>query len=71
MVLAGAGTIAGLVLTVALLSVSPYLSFVAFALAVAAAVVCEHHVRVVGRQSLDNLSENVRARFGQAPKPDR
>jgi len=71
MVLAGIGTIAGLVLTVALLSVSPYLSFVAFGLAVVAAVVCEHHARVVGRQGLDNLSESVRARFGQPPRPER
>ncbi len=69
--LAGAGAVACLVLTVALLSVSPYLSFVAFALAVAAAVVCEHHARVLGRQGLDALSENVRARFGQPPRPER
>lgn len=71
MVLAGFGAVAGLVLTVALLSVSPYLSFVAFVLAVVAALVCEHHARVLGRQSLENLSENVRARFGQSPRPER
>jgi hypothetical protein len=71
MLIAGAGAVLGLVLTVALLGVSPYLSFVAFALAVGAALVCEHHARVVGRESLENLSENVRARFGQSPRPDR
>lgn len=71
MTLAGAGAVVCLVLTVALLSVSPYLSFVAFVAAVAASLVCERHARAVGRQSLEHLSENVRNRFGQsAPRGD-
>lgn len=71
MALSGGGAIVGLVLTIALLSVSPYLAFVAFVAAVAAALVCEHHLRVVGRESIESLSENVRTRFGQPPRPDR
>lgn len=66
MTLAGVGAVVCLVLTVALLSVSPYLSFVAFAAAVVAALVCERHARAVGRQGLEHLSENVRNRFGQS-----
>ena len=71
MTLAGVGAVVCLVLTVALLSVSPYLSFAAFVAAVAAALVCERHARAVGRQSLEHLSENVRNRFGQSsPRGD-
>ena len=71
MALSGFGAVACLVLTVALLSVSPYLSFVAFVVAVGLALVCERHARTLGRQSLEHLSENVRHRFGQSsPRGD-
>ena len=71
MALSGFGAVVCLVFTVALLSVSPYMSFVAFVGAVALALVCERHARTLGRQSLENLSENVRHRFGQSsPRGD-
>jgi len=64
-----AGAIAGLALTVALLSVSPYLSFVAFVGAVVAALFAERQVRAIGEASLNHLSESVRGRFGATPRP--
>ena len=71
MALSGFGAVASLVLTVGLLSVSPYLSFVAFVAAVGLALVSERHARTLGRQSLEQLSENVRHRFGQSsPRGD-
>ena len=45
MAFSGFGAVACLVLTVALLSVSPYLSFVAFIVAVGLALVCERQDR--------------------------
>jgi hypothetical protein len=65
----GIGAVVGLVLTVALLSVSPYLSFLAFAGALAAALVCERHARSLGEAGLGHLSETMRGRFGQASQP--
>jgi uncharacterized protein YqgC (DUF456 family) len=65
----GIGAIVGLVLTVALLSVSPYLSFVAFVGALMAALVCERHARTLGEAGLGHLSESMRGRFGQASQP--
>lgn len=54
-----------LVLTIALLSISPYLSFVAFIGAVVAALFAERHARRLGEASLSHLSESMRGRFGQ------
>lgn len=54
-----------LVLTIALLSTSPYLSFVAFIGALVAAVFAERHARRLGEAGLSQLSESVRGRFGQ------
>jgi hypothetical protein len=51
---------------VGLLSVSPYLSFVAFVGALASALVCERHARSLGEAGIGHLSETVRGRFGQA-----
>ena len=71
LLLSGSGALLCLALTVALLSVSPFLSFVAFVVAVGLALVCERHARTLGRQSLEHLSENVRHRFGQSsPRGD-
>jgi len=61
--------IAGLVLTIALLSVSPYLSFVAFIGAVVAGLFVERHVRAIGEAGINHLSESVRGRFGAPPRP--
>ena len=64
-------------LAVVLLSVSPYLSFVAFIGAVAAVVFAERHVRSLGEAGLNHLSETVRSRLGGSPngrnqqRPDR
>lgn len=69
LLLAGVGAVACLVLTVALLSVSPYLSFVAFAGAVLATLVAERHARSLGEAGLNHLSESMRGRFGQPPRP--
>jgi hypothetical protein len=54
-------------LAVVLLSVSPYLSFVAFIGAVAAVVFAERHVRSLGEAGFNHLSETVRSRLGGAP----
>jgi ferric-dicitrate binding protein FerR (iron transport regulator) len=51
---------------VALLSVSPYLSFVAFIAAVVAVVFAERHARTLGEAGLNHLSESVRSRLGGA-----
>jgi hypothetical protein len=62
---AGFATVVGLVLTIALLSVSPFLSFVTFAASVACAVVAERHVRSLGEAGLNHLSDSMRSRFPQ------
>ncbi|MEQ1872091.1 MAG: DUF3040 domain-containing protein [Ilumatobacteraceae bacterium] len=62
---AAAAAIGFLVLTIALLSVSPYLSFVAFIGAVVASLFAERHARRLGEAGLSHLSESVRGRFGQ------
>ena len=69
LIASGVGAVFCLVLTIALLSVSPYLSFVAFIGALAAALVCERHARSLGEAGLGHLSETVRGRFGQATQP--
>ena len=56
-------------LTVALLSVSPFLSFVAFVGAVAAALVCERHARTLGEAGLQQFSDAMRGRFGPGQRP--
>jgi len=53
-----------LVLTILLLGVSPYLSFVAFVGAVAALVIAERHVAALGEAGLNHLSDSVRSRLG-------
>lgn len=68
LLLSGAGAILCLVLTVALLSVSPLLSFVAFIVAVASALLAEYHARTLGEAGLSHLSESVRGRFGPPPR---
>ncbi len=68
LLLSGAGAILFLVLTVALLSVSPLLSFVAFIAAVASALLAEYHARSLGEAGLSHLSESVRGRFGPPPR---
>jgi uncharacterized membrane protein YdbT with pleckstrin-like domain len=64
LVLSLIGAVVALVLTVALLAVSPWLSFAAFVLAVAATAVAERHVRAAGEAGLNHLSESVRSRLG-------
>jgi hypothetical protein len=62
---AGFATVIGLVLTIALLGVSPFLSFVTFAASVGCAVVAERHVRSLGEAGLSHLSDSMRGRFPQ------
>lgn len=69
LVVSGLGALVCLVLTVALLSVSPYLAFVAFVGAVAAALVCERHARTLGEAGLHQLSDSMRGRFGPGQPP--
>ena len=64
--LTGFLAIVSLVLCVGLLSVSPYLSFVAFVAAVAAVVFAERHVRALGEAGFSHLSDSVRSRLGGA-----
>jgi hypothetical protein len=63
-------TVVLLAVAVALLAVSPYLSFVAFIGAVAAGVVAGSRLRAVGEQSLNNLGETMRSRMS-GPEPRR
>lgn len=60
--------IACLALTVALLAVSPYLSFVAFIGAVVSVLFAERQARALGEASLQNISDSVRGRFGSPPQ---
>ena len=57
-----------LVLTIVFLSVSPYLSFVAFIGAVVAALFAERHARTLSEAGLNHLSESMRGRFGSPPR---
>lgn len=68
LVLSSVAAVGCLVLTIGLLSVSPYLSFVAFVGAVIAALFAERHARTLGEAGLNHLSESVRGRFGQQPR---
>ncbi|MEQ1704175.1 MAG: DUF3040 domain-containing protein [Ilumatobacteraceae bacterium] len=68
LVVSGAVAVGCLVLTIALLSVSPYLSFVAFVGAVAASLFAERQARTLGEAGLNHLSESMRGRFGAPPR---
>lgn len=68
LIAASVGAVLCLVLTIAFLSVSPYLSFVVFIGAVVAALVAERHARTLSESGLNHLSESVRGRFGAPPK---
>ena len=68
LVVSGVAAVVCLVLTVAMLSVSPYLAFVAFVGALVAALVCERHARSLGEAGLGQLTENMRGRFGAPPR---
>ncbi|MGZ4805267.1 MAG: DUF3040 domain-containing protein, partial [Ilumatobacteraceae bacterium] len=63
-VVSSIATVLGLVLTVVLLAVSPYRSFVTFVASVAALVVAERHVAAIGEAGLNHLSDSVRSRLG-------
>lgn len=65
LVLSAIGVVGCLVLTVALLSVSPYLSFAAFIGALASGLVCERHARSLGETGMNNLTNTMRGRFSQ------
>ncbi|MFM8267327.1 MAG: DUF3040 domain-containing protein [Ilumatobacteraceae bacterium] len=68
--LASIGTVLCLVLTIGLLGVSPYLSFVAFAAAVVCALVVERQLRSIGEAGLQSLSESMRHRFPPGQRSD-
>lgn len=68
LVLASAAAVVCLVLTVALLAVSPYLSFVMFVGAIVAALFAERHARTLSESGLNHLSESMRGRFGAPPR---
>jgi Flp pilus assembly protein TadB len=65
---AGAAAVLCLVLTIAFLSISPYLSFVAFIGAVISALFAERHARTLSEAGLNHLSESMRGRFGAPPR---
>ena len=69
LLLSASGALLCLALTVALLSVSPFLSFVAFVGAVAAALVCERHARTLGEAGLQQFSDAMRGRFCPGQRP--
>ncbi|MDO8362023.1 MAG: DUF3040 domain-containing protein [Actinomycetota bacterium] len=68
LVVSSALAVFGVVLTIALLSVSPFLSFVAFCGAVVAALFAERQARMLGEAGLNHLSESVRGKFGPQPR---
>jgi len=70
LIVSGVIAVGCLVLTVALLSVSPFLSFGAFIGAVASALVCERHARTLGEAGINNLTENMRGKFGAPNRRD-
>ncbi len=70
LIVSGIAAVLCLVLTVALLSVSPYLSFVAFVGAVIAALVCERHARSLSEAGLGHLTDSMRGRFGAPNRND-
>lgn len=63
--LASLATVVGLVLTIAFLGVSPFLSFVTFAASVVCAVVAERHLRILGEAGIHQISDSMRGRFPQ------
>lgn len=70
LVVSAAITVVCLAVAVALLAVSPYLSFIAFLGAVAGGVVAGSTIRAVGEQGLNSLSESVRSRLGGPVRRD-
>lgn len=64
LVVSAVAAVVCLVLTVALLSISPFLSFAAFIGAVVAALVCERHARSLGEAGIGHLTDSMRGRFG-------
>ncbi|HNJ98129.1 MAG TPA: DUF3040 domain-containing protein [Ilumatobacteraceae bacterium] len=60
-------TLVALGLTVAFLSVSPFLSFATFIGAVVCGLFLERQARMVAEAGLNQISGNVRSRFGQPP----
>jgi len=56
-----------LALTVLLLALSPYLSFVAFVGAVLAVLFAERQARAFSEAGLHHLSDSMRGRFGTTP----
>lgn len=71
LMLSGAAAVACLVLTVAFLSISPFLSFAAFIGAVVAALVSERHARSLGEAGIGHLTDSMRGRFGPPPNQRR
>ena len=70
LILSGVAAIACLVLTVAFLSISPFLSFAAFVGAVATALVCERHARTLGEAGIGHITDSMRGRFGGPNRSD-
>jgi amino acid permease len=64
LIVSGVAAVVCLMLTVALLSVSPFLSFAAFIGAVVTALVCERHARSLGEAGIGHLTDSMRGRFG-------
>jgi len=67
LMLASLAAVACLVVTIGLLSVSPFAAFAAFIGAVVAVLIAERHARVLGEAGLNQLSDSMRGRFGQQP----
>lgn len=65
----GTLTVVAVGLTVAFLSVSPFLSFGAFVGAVVCGMFLERQARLLGEEGLNHLSESVRGRFGAPQRP--
>ena len=62
LMLSAAGTVIGLVVTVAALGISPWLSFAVFVGALACAIVAVRHGALLGEQGLANWAASARTR---------
>lgn len=69
LLLSVAGTVLGLLVTVALLGISPWLSFAVFVGALACAIVAVRHAALLGEEGLANWAASARVRAPQPPHP--
>lgn len=68
--LSGCGAAVFVLLAVVGLSVHPVVAFAAFVVALVLALVAERQLRAIGSESLSQLQDSVRERFGAPGRPN-